>query len=139
MKRLPGMILCLLALSTPAAAQSIEGAWRPVQYHLESGESRDVDGQILFTEDHWSVLFFVLDEGQPGRGSAEAGTYEIDGDRLTFFHTLRLADIDRGSESALVREIKEPTREPTRFEMPGDRLTIHFPSGNRMVFRRLGQ
>ena len=131
------LLTLLLCISVSLAAHPLEGAWSVVQYHLKDGQSLEVSGQILFAANHWSVLFFVTEGGEPKRGSAEGGTYRVEGDKLIFLHTLRLADIDRGSESPIVREIKaEPTREATQFEVQGRRLTIDFPSGNRMVFQK---
>ena len=123
---------------------TIVGAWRPETYILRDGTRHDVDGYIFFTEEHWTVLFFVVDEGgTPQRGSAEGGTYDLEGDRLVFTHFYNLSGANEveGLAAAEFRmRITAPedaASEPCRIELDGDRLTIHFPSGNHMTFRKV--
>lgn len=122
----------------------VHGAWAAETYHLRDGSVHEVRGHILFTEHDWSVLFFVLDEnGQPIRGSAEGGTYTLDGEDLVFTH---LHNLSTGSAVGSLPEtpLRMVTRpdghdaptEATRAVIDGGRLTLHFPSGNRMVFGR---
>lgn len=132
--------------SFQASAQepsSIQGAWQPERYLLKDGSELAVTGQIFFTASDWTVLFFVLDEdGTPQRGSGEGGTYSLEGDSLTFTHHYHLSGGEATGnleESALRMEIRDATeaaREPCTIRIEQDNLTIYFPSGNAMTFRR---
>ncbi len=61
----------------------IQGAWEAQVYRLEDGTVHAVRGRIFFTTSEWLVLFFVMDGEHPKRGSAEGGTYALEGERLT--------------------------------------------------------
>ena len=129
------------AESSPA--QSIEGAWRAETYELASGASHTVDGLIFFTATDWTVLFFVLDsDGAARRGSAEGGTYSLEDDRLTFRHRYNLSAGEAleglpASELRMqIRDAADEAVEPCTIELSDERLTIDFPSGNRMTFSR---
>ncbi len=137
----------LMAVPVGVAAQSsggtLAGAWSPETYVLEDGSELPVSGLIFFTESDWTVLFFVQDgDGAPQRGSAEGGSYTLDGDALTFRHAFHLSAgsaIGGLSEAPLrmsVRDAADAPSEPCRIELDNERLTIHFPSGNRMGFAR---
>ena len=100
-----------------------------------------MDGHIFFSEDQWSVVFFILDEnGEPLNASAEGGTYELIGDNLTFSHYYNLSDVDKGVSSGLNKiirtEASEVPRETCTIEIEDDLLAIYFPSGNAMIFSR---
>lgn len=129
------------APGTPPAP--LHGAWQPERYLLKDGSELAVTGQIFFAETDWTVLFFVLDDdGMPKRGSGEGGTYTLEGDSLVFTHLYHLSSGEAtGSlaDSPLRMEIhdaSEADTEPCTIELAGDALTIHFPSGNAMTFRR---
>ena len=103
----------------------------------------DDSGRIFFAERDWQVLFFVIDEGgEVRRGSAEGGTYTLDGDQLVFSHLFNLSVGDEmvGLPAAELRMISRSPEgaplEPTDIRIDGDLLTLFFPSGNRMTFRR---
>ncbi len=126
-----------------AFAQDIQGAWRAETYVLAGGVSHTVDGMIFFTATDWTVLFFVLDqEGVGRRGSGEGGTYTLAGDRLTFRHRYNLSageEMDGLPASELRMQISDAAGEavePCTIELSAERLTIHFPSGNRMMVSR---
>jgi hypothetical protein len=132
----------VLASSPLVAESQIQGAWRTESYVLKDGSQYDLDGLIVFTEKDWTVLFFVLDEdNQLRRGSGEAGTYALQGEHLTFTHLYNISAGDQlGSLAAsplrMVIHRGEPPTEPCRVEFDGDRMTIFFPSGNKIDFRR---
>jgi hypothetical protein len=141
------LLLLTLGLGAGASAQGagagVRGSWRAERYVLKTGQTHTVQGLIFFTERDWTVLFFVVPPGQaPQRGSAEGGTYTIENDRLVFTHLYNLSTgkaLDGLPESPLrmeVRDAAKAPREPTRVEVAGGRLTLHFPSGNQMVFAR---
>ena len=121
----------------------LEGAWAAQRYLLAGGEEHEVRGRIFFAGHDWQVLFFVMDgEGVARRGSSEGGRYTLEGDRLTFIHEFNLsggeamAGLPAADFSMTVRDAEGALLEPTTVELEGDALTLHFPSGNRMTFRR---
>jgi len=130
------------AIGSPGTPR-IAGAWRAETYVLAGGASHRVDGAIVFTESAWQVVFFVLDEdGVAHRGSAEGGLYTLEGDRLTFRHRYNLSigdDMEGLPASELRMQIQDAAEvlEPSTIDLSARRLTIFFPSGNRMVFARI--
>ena len=139
-------MLAFVALAcqpTDTQQPTLQGAWQPERYLIKDGGELAVTGQIFFAENDWTVLFFVLDDqGQPTRGSGEGSTYTLHNDSLTFTHLYHLsAGKATGSlaESPLRMEIHDATdadTEPCTIDLNGERLTIYFPSGNTMTFRR---
>lgn len=138
------------AQSAAAHAQSeagsldIRGAWKPESYRLKSGPVHEVTGLITFTEKDWSVLFFIVTDEGPQRGSGEGGTYTLEGDKLTFRHLYNLSGghaVDGFEASELSMRVRPPDAEdapsePCTITIEEDLLTIFFPSGNQMTFRR---
>lgn len=125
-----------------AQAPDIRGSWHAETYLLKDGTRHTVQGLIFFTAKDWTVLFFVTPDGQAQRGSGEGGTYVLNGEALTFthFYNLSVGKAVAGiPESPLQMTVNDATKagtEACRVTFEGDRLTIHFPSGNRMMFRR---
>lgn len=140
----------LVALSTntvsaqPApAAPDIRGAWQADTYTLKTGERHRVQGLIVFTASDWSVTFFVTPEGQPPqRASAEGGTYELDGDHLGLRHRYNfstgkaLPGLPASPLRMTLNEAGQAPLESCTVQVAGDTLTLAFPSGNSMTFRR---
>ena len=134
------------AVFSQSAAESpdIRGSWKPESYRLESGPVHEVTGLIAFTEKDWSVLFFIVTDEGPRRGSGEGGTYTLDGDKLTFRHLYNLSGghaVDGFEASDLSMKVRPPDAvdapaEPCTITIEEDLLTIFFPSGNQMTFRR---
>jgi len=126
----------------PAAPPELRGAWRPESYILKDGAQHPVDGLIFFSEKDWAVLFFVTVNGEPRRGSAEGGTYTLDGNRLVFTHLYQLsagqavAGLPESPLRMQLKDEKSAATEPCEVELASDRLTLRFPSGNVMTFRR---
>lgn len=140
------VLLSALTVTASAAAQTsdLHGAWRADRYELASGGSHDLAGHILFVDGEWNVLFYVLDDhGEPVRFSAEGGTFTRSGDELVFTHLYYAAEGEavEGLEAQALRiDVRdEPLVEPSRASVDGNELTLFFPSGNRMVFRRAGR
>ena len=140
--------ITLAVTSAPAVAQSpsrLLGAWAAERYHMAAGGEHEVQGRIFFSEGDWQVLFFVVDEeGHVRRGSGEGGTYALDGDQLVFSHLFNLSVGEEmvGLPAAELRMVSRSPEgaplEPTDIRIDGDVLTLFFPSGNRMTFRRRG-
>lgn len=144
-------LLCLLIaigfilVGSPASAAEagIEGAWHVETYFLKEGVQHRVEGLIFFTDKDWTVLFFVMGgDKEPRRGSGEGGTYTLTGDRLVFTHYYHLSTgkaVEGLAESPLRMEVHgsdSAAKEPCRVEIEADRMILHFPSCNRMSFRR---
>jgi hypothetical protein len=134
-----------LALPVEVAAQDgadVRGAWSAQRYVLATGAVHEVRGQIFFAERDWQVLFFVMGEEGPERGSGEGGTYERTEDGVVFSHLFNLSvgEAMEGLEEAPLRMTARGAEgaplEPTRLDVEGDVLTLYFPSGNRMMFRK---
>ncbi len=144
----PRLLLLLAAGVVPAAQGAsgdleIRGAWHPDTYILEDGTRHPVRGLIVFTDRDWSVVFLVAPDGHtPLRGSAEAGTYRLNGNRLVFSHLYNLSGggaVEGIPESPFEMNLHEATSapsEPSTVELTGRRMTIRFPSGNAMEFER---
>lgn len=125
------------------AQQSLRGAWATRTYVLSNGTTHQLAGHIFFDRTEWTVLFFVLDDGEPQRGSAEGGTYRLDGQNLVFTHVYNLSAGSgmEGLPETPLRMVARPRgtgpEEPSTIDIDGDVLTIYFPSGNSMIFERL--
>ncbi len=142
------LTVVLAGMSPPAAAQTpseLQGAWAAERYHMAEGGAHEVQGRIFFAERDWQVLFFVIDEqGRVRRGSGEGGTYTLDGDQLVFSHLFNLsvgeemAGLPAAELRMMSRGPEGASLEPTDVRIDGDVLTLVFPSGNRMTFRRRG-
>ena len=110
---------------------------------LENGTEHQLSGHIFFDAHEWTVLFFVHNTDGPKRGSAEGGTYTLEGDGLVFthFYNLSVGSEMEGLAEAALQMTSRPrgtgTEEPSTIDITGDVLTIYFPSGNSMIFRRL--
>lgn len=138
-----GLLAAVLAGPALGQAPELRGSWQAQVYRLRDGTSHSVDGLIVFTQSDWLVVFLVKDgKGAARRGSGEGGSYTLSGDRLLLRHRYNVSGgatlpglpasplrlVSRGAQSA--------TEEPCRAEASGDTLTLHFPSGNSMAFRR---
>jgi len=142
------LLLALAACGSspvPASGQGtdLDGAWRADKYELASGATHALAGHIMFVDGEWNVLFFVLDgSAEPVRMSAEGGTFTREGDDLVFTHLYFAAQGDavEGLEaSPLEMRVNrgEAVVEPSIATVEGGRLTLRFPSGNRMTFERV--
>ena len=128
----------------PSGSLDVRGAWKPETYRLKSGPVHEVTGLITFTEKDWSVLFFIVTDEGPRRGSGEGGTYTLEGDKLTFRHLYNLSGghaVDGFEASGLSMKVRpkdaaDAPAEPCTITIEEDLLTIFFPSGNQMTFRR---
>lgn len=138
------LLFLLQSCNSTPPAPTIQGAWYAETYGLVDGSQHEVRGNILFTESDWSVLFFVMSDGQARRGSGEGGRYSLEAeDRLVFHHLYHLSYGEALSglpASPLKMQLHEAggVAEPCRFSLEEDRLQLFFPSGNSMTFRRSG-
>ena len=143
----PAALLILVGAfaSVPASAQTpdVTGAWAAQTYVMAGGTEHRVEGRIFFTESDWQVVYFVVDEGGEAlRGSAEGGTYTLDRNRLTFLHLHNLSSgaamegLEEMPLRMVYREPEEAAEERATVQVAGNRLTLGFPSGNRLIFTR---
>lgn len=118
----------------------IQGVWAADRYELAGGAEHALRGQIMFDQDRWTVLFFVLGpNGEPVRASAEGGTYHATADTVTFSHLYNYSEGEAvegmaAAEMRMVARESDGPLEPTRYSVNGDELSLFFPSGNRMRF-----
>jgi len=137
-----GVVLIVAPLEAEGQQNPLQGAWAADRYLLAGGEDHRVEGRIFFGERDWQVLFFVMEDGAPRRGSAEGGGYTLDGEALVFTHLYNLSvgepmtGLPAQDLRMIVRSETDAPEEPTRIDVEGTVLTLHFPSGNRMTFRR---
>jgi len=126
-----------------ASGPDVRGGWQAEMYALKTGERHPVKGMIFFTATDWSVTFFVTPDGQaPQRAAAEGGTYTLDGTKLVLRH---LYNFSNGGalpglpaspmRMAVQNRATAPVEEVT-VAVDVERLTLAFPSGNTMTFRR---
>ncbi len=126
-----------------AAGPDIRGGWNAELYSLKTGERHPVKGLIVFTATDWSVTFMVTPDGQPPqRAAAEGGTYTLDGTTLVLRH---LYNFSTGSAvpglparpmRMTVQDRASAPLEQVTVTVDVERLTLSFPSGNTMTFRR---
>jgi len=117
----------------------IKGTWRPEKYVMKDSEELFVTGQIFFSDKNWQVLFFVLNEnGDPVRASAEGGDYILEQNNLTFYHLYNYSGDDQNATTMLkVFNQENRQEESCKIKLVGEDLTIYFPSGNSMIFKKI--
>ena len=146
--RLVALVAFVMLASPPGHGQSaaagpdLRGGWHAELYALMTGERHPVKGMIVFTASEWNLTVFVTPDGKaPQRAAAEGGTYTLDGTTLALRHLYRFS---AGSalpglpESPMRMEVDrtEAPLEPITVTVEVERLTLSFPSGNSMTFRR---
>ena len=135
-------LLCgLMSFILHAGETGLQGAWKIERYELKDGSAPRVRGTIVFGDHDWVVLFFVVDaDGKPLRGSGEGGSYSLEGDRLLFTHMFLMFSggdpVDGLPQSQPEMKLDSRHEEECRVDLKGERLTIFFPSGNRLWFSR---
>ncbi len=134
------LLICLFySLNSFSQASALKGTWRPELYVMKDSDELSVTGQIFFSDKNWQVLFFVLNEnGDPVRASAEGGDYILEQDNLTFYHLYNYSGNDQNAPSML-RVFNQETKqeESCTIKLVGENLTIYFPSGNSMIFKKI--
>ena len=110
---------------------TVEGVWETKTY-VVGGNGTPVDGVLFLTAGRWATLYFVPGEQGPW-GSAEAGEYRFEGQRLTFMHRLIFQG---GGGRPLQIDQQAAREEECAVVFAGDRLTISFPSGNHLHLER---
>jgi hypothetical protein len=128
--------------ASPAlAGNPLIGGWKADHYYLKDGSNYPLLGQILFTRKNWTVLFIVVKDGMPQRGSGEGGDYTVDGNKVVFVHYYIVST----PAPAIAGLTEQPLRamewdksrvEASTFDVQGDRMTLFMPSGNRLTWTR---
>jgi hypothetical protein len=129
------------SMPPPSVGSPLVGGWKADHYFLKDGSSYPLLGQILFTRNNWTVLFIVVKDGKPQRGSGEGGDYTVDGNKVVFIHHYvastgapAIAGLKEQASRAL--EWEPSHAENSTFDIQGDRLTLFMPSGNRLTWTR---
>jgi hypothetical protein len=132
MSRVRGVLglLVLLTFVSSAHAQSLQGAWRLVSFE-GGGSMGPATGQMLFVDNHWTLLYTMDEKGQPKAGRAHGGTYQTSGQTLTLKVEWSMQNVT-GKASATDRV----SENVTQFTLQGDELTVRYKSGGVMRFKR---
>ena len=117
------------ALTVGARADTLAGAWTMVKYEGPATHGA-ATGLLLFADGHFS-LTYTMDEGGQRWGRAHAGTYDVNGERLTY-HVGWSMEYVAGKASVAA---KASDRE-TKFSLAGDTLTVTFSNGSVQTFKR---
>jgi hypothetical protein len=137
-------VLAIGASATRAAepGNPLIGGWRAEHYYLKDGSDYPLLGQILFTEKNFQVIYIVVQDGKPQRGSGEGGDYTVEANNVTFIHHYIAAP-----EAPAIKGLKAQTKEAKKweqdlvehstFDVKGDELTLFMPSGNRLTWTRI--
>jgi hypothetical protein len=123
------LVLIVCALGLEAKADVPAGAWTMVKYEGAASHGT-ATGLLLLTDGHFS-LTYTMDETGQRWGRAHAGTYSINGDRLTF-HVGWSMEYVAGKPSVATN----PTDRDTKFTVANDTLTIAFSNGSVQTFKR---
>ena len=111
-----------------SAAASLDGAWELQGYVLD-GEDVPVSGTLIFSGDHFAMVYRMGASAGSGRG--HGGTYRVEEDRILFSIPYWLQYVDGAS-----RVMTETSEAGSRFEIEGDELRIRFENDAVQRFRR---
>lgn len=131
------LLLPLRGLSEAQAPDPrLVGVWKTLTYIVDEVE-HPLDGLFIFTDRHFSAnVFFQLSGGDMEDSNANAGTYRIDGDTLTFEQQVQIHIRPGDSDEPIFygRDVDEASK----YRIEGDdRLIVLFPSGNRYICERV--
>ena len=136
MKKLALVVfLVLLSHTLEASENKLVGVWDTHTYVVE-GKNHALDGIIIFTENYFAgTAYSSFSGGEMDDSNANAGTYTIDGNKVTFQQQVQI-HIRPGDKKEPIFYGKDVPEEAT-FEIDGDNLTIYFPSGSKYLAKRL--
>lgn len=123
-------LLFALSVAPVANAQSLQGAWRLVSFE-GGGAMGPASGQLLFVDNHWTLLYTMDEKGHPKAGRGHGGTFQTSGETLTLKVEWSMQNVT-GKASATDRV----TENVTQFTITGDELTVRYKSGGVMRFKR---
>jgi len=123
--------------AAPATAASpteaLYGVWEPIEYRV-AGETIPLRGLMIVTPGYFAgKTTFDMDGDGARDANANAGPIEIRDGTIHLQQWMQLHWRSAGDGSFL----KEDVPEDIPYEIDGDRLTFHFPSGNSYLSRRL--
>ena len=120
-----------VGLSPAANAQSsLQGAWRLVSFE-GGGSMGTATGQMLFVDNHWTLLYAMDEKGQPRSGRGHGGTYQTSGDTLTLKVEWSMQNVS--GKASVADRVAENV---TQFTLKGDELVVRYKSGGVMRFKR---
>lgn len=128
---LRSLLAIAVLLASPrfaGAAPSVEGAWRLDSYLLD-GKDVPVSGTLIFTEDHFGMVYRMGASGDSGRG--QGGTYRVEGDQIHFSIPFWLQIVDGAP-----RVMAESSEAGSRFQIEADELTLRFENEAVQRFTR---
>lgn len=124
------MVVLLVSLLTVGTrADSLSGSWTMVEYEGPASHG-SATGLLLFADDHFSLIY-TMDEAGQRWGRAHAGTYDVNGDTLTF-HVGWSMEYVSGTPSVAPK----PSDRDTKFSLVGDTLTVTFSNKAVQTFKR---
>lgn len=123
------------------APNPLIGGWQAEHYYLKDGSDYPLLGQILFTRKNWTVLYIVVKDGKPQRGSGEGGDYTVEGNKVTFVHHFIASTPADGIPGLKAQELRawrwdKELVEGATFDVKGEQMTLFMPSGNRLTWTR---
>lgn len=127
-RSLPAIAVLLLFPRFAAPAPSVNGAWRLDSYVLD-GKDVPVSGTLIFTEDHFGMVYRMGASGDSGRG--HGGTYRVEGDRIQFSIPFWLQLVD-----GVPRVMAESSEAGSLFQIEGDQLMLRFENEAVQRFTR---
>lgn len=124
------VLLAALLASTEhaSAAGSLTGAWQLQQYVLD-GKDVPVSGTLIFSGDHFGMVYRMGASADSGRG--HGGTYRVEKDRILFSIPYWLQHVEGTS-----RVMTESSEAIGRFEIEGEELRIRFENDALQRFKR---
>ena len=126
-------VVMLGALGAGAAAPDVRGAWSLERY-TGGGSVGTATGQLILTDDRFSLIYTMTGADGALSGRAHAGSYRVAADALVLAVAWSLDHVNgKGSVAQ-----KPSTRSP-RLRLEGDRLTLTFENGAVQVYQRAGR
>jgi hypothetical protein len=122
-------IVVLLSFPRFTSGASLDGAWRLEQYVLDGKDVR-VSGTLIFTEDHFGMVYRMGASGDSGRG--HGGTYRVQADQIHFSIPFWLQYVDGAP-----RVMAETSEAGSHFQVDGDELTLRFENDAIQRFTRV--
>ena len=124
------IVVVLVAMAGVAArAESLAGAWTMVKYEGPASHGT-ATGLLMFTDKHFS-LNYTMDEDGKRWGRAHAGTYDVNGDTLTFHVGWSMEYVSGRPSVAPKAEDRD-----TKISLAGDTLSIRFSNSAVQTFKR---
>lgn len=135
------VILILAVFLAPSASadqhDALQGTWKPVSYIVD-GVEYPLSGLMIITPGYLSAnTLFKLSDESPGDANANAGPYELHGDKIIMNQWMQLHWRPQHEDDPEQHFLAQDVPEEIPYRVEGDRLIFHFPSGNKYISQRL--